>query len=83
MRLRRRARLLLRVAALAALAAVLGPPLHHAAETSFAAHMAQHELLMLVAAPLVALGWPVAPWLAALPRPVRRRALRMPAGRRA
>jgi cytochrome c oxidase assembly factor CtaG len=64
-----------RAAALLVLAAALGPPLHGLAERSLAAHMVQHEVLMLVAAPLVALAWPGTPWLAALPRPARRRAL--------
>lgn len=69
-------------AGLAALAAALAPPLHHAAETSFAAHMAQHLLLMLVAAPLLLMGAPVARMLRALaPRP--RRALSHVLGSRA
>jgi putative membrane protein len=41
-------------------------------ETFFAAHMAQHELLMVVAAPLVALGAPMSAFVWALPRPWRR-----------
>ncbi|HEX8914226.1 MAG TPA: cytochrome c oxidase assembly protein, partial [Humisphaera sp.] len=34
----------------------------------FWVHMTQHEILMLVAAPLMVLGQPMAPYLAALPR---------------
>jgi putative membrane protein len=37
----------------------------------FSAHMAQHELLILVAAPLLVLGRPLAPFLWALPEPAR------------
>lgn len=40
----------------------------------FSAHMAQHELLMLVAAPLIVLGRPVVPILWALPPRGRERA---------
>lgn len=39
----------------------------------FSAHMAQHEILMLVAAPLLVLGRPLIPLLYALPRRWRRR----------
>ena len=52
---------------LAAGAALLSP-LHHAAERLLWAHMVQHELLMVVAAPLLVLGRPmeafcrVVPW---------------------
>ncbi len=42
-------------------------------EELFFAHMAQHELLMLVAAPLIALASPYVALLWALPRRVRRR----------
>ena len=38
---------------------------------SFAAHMVQHELLMLVVAPLLVLGRPLATWTWALPRTAR------------
>jgi putative membrane protein len=41
------------------LALALVSPLHKAGERSFAAHMLEHELLMLVAAPLLVLGRPV------------------------
>lgn len=53
------------------LAAALVTPLHAAGERSFAAHMAEHELLMLVAAPLLVLARPLGIALWALPQPVR------------
>jgi putative membrane protein len=43
-------------------------PLHPWGRVLFAAHMTQHEMLMLVAAPLVVLGRPVLVYLKALPR---------------
>lgn len=48
-------------------------PLHPLGEVLFSAHMVQHELLMVVAAPLLVLGRPVVPWLHALPMQLRRR----------
>jgi putative membrane protein len=51
----------------AALAVALVSPLHPWGEALFSAHMIQHELLMLVAAPLLVLGSPLAPTLRALP----------------
>jgi putative membrane protein len=42
-------------------------PLHPMGEVLFAAHMTQHELLMLVAAPLIVLGKPLVAFLWALP----------------
>jgi cytochrome c oxidase assembly factor CtaG len=42
-------------------------PLHGWSETLFAAHMTQHLLLVIVAAPLLVLGRPSAPLIAALP----------------
>jgi putative membrane protein len=42
-------------------------PLHPLGEVLFSAHMTQHELMMLVAAPLVVLGRPVVAFLWALP----------------
>jgi len=75
MRLIGPARLAVRAGAVVALGAALAPPLHEAAERSFAAHMVQHELLVLVAAPLVAAGWVTAPVLDVLPARVRRLAL--------
>lgn len=47
-------------------------PLDALADTSFAAHMAEHELLMLVAAPLLVLSRPLGIALWALPRGARR-----------
>jgi putative membrane protein len=59
-----------------ALLAALAPPLDRAAADSFAAHMVQHELLMLVAPPLLILGRPFAALAATLPaRAVRLAAL--------
>ena len=52
--------------------AVLGP-LHHAAERLLWAHMVQHELLMVLAAPMVVLGRPLETWIWALPRTHRSR----------
>jgi putative membrane protein len=43
------------------------PPLHHWGQTLFSAHMAQHELLMAVAAPLLVVGRPLVPSVWALP----------------
>lgn len=42
-------------------------PLDAMGSALFAAHMTQHEVLMLIAAPLLILGRPLAPWLLALP----------------
>jgi cytochrome c oxidase assembly factor CtaG/cytochrome c2 len=50
----------------ATLVAGVAPPLDGAASATFSAHMAQHELLMLVGAPLMVAGRPVVPWLWAL-----------------
>jgi len=68
----------------AALAAALVSPLHALGGALFSAHMAQHELLMVVAAPLLVLGRPLVPALWALPPGWRRRAgaaARRPAAR--
>jgi cytochrome c oxidase assembly factor CtaG len=56
----------------AALVLALASPLHPLGEALFSAHMVQHELLMVVAAPLLVLGRPVVPLLWALPVPGRR-----------
>lgn len=59
-------------------------PLHELSEELFSMHMVQHELLMVVAAPLLVLGRPLDPMLWALPSPVRRftgRVTRRPAVR--
>jgi cytochrome c oxidase assembly factor CtaG len=49
-------------------------PLHPMGEVLFSAHMAQHELIMAVAAPLLVLGRPLVPFLWSVPEHVRRRA---------
>lgn len=50
------------------LAVALVSPLHPWGSVLFSAHMTQHELLMLVAAPLLVLGRPMIPLLWAIPR---------------
>lgn len=50
-----------------ALAAALTDAVDALAQVAFAAHMAQHEILMLVAAPLLVLGNPLAAFVWALP----------------
>jgi putative membrane protein len=50
-----------------ALVVALVSPLHPWGNVLFSAHMVQHEVLMLVAAPLLALGKPVVACLKALP----------------
>lgn len=47
-------------------------PLAALAQALFSAHMAQHLLLMMVAAPLLVLGAPLLPLLWALPQPARK-----------
>lgn len=54
------------------LAIALLSPLATRAEWLFSAHMTQHELLMLVAAPLLAIGRPLVPMLWAIPERWRR-----------
>ncbi len=64
----------------------LASPLHALSEHLFSAHMVQHELLMVVAAPLLVLGRPLVAFTWALPRGSRVTiggALRAPAWRRA
>ncbi len=56
------------------LAGAVVSPLHEAGERSFTAHMIEHELLMLVAAPLIVLAEPLSVMLWAFP-PAARRAL--------
>ncbi len=56
----------------AALAAALLSPLDALGGALFSAHMAQHVLLMMVAAPLLALGAPAYLWLWVLPLRTRR-----------
>src|SRR5215213_4260655 len=52
---------------LAALFVALVSPLHPWGEVLFSAHMTQHEVLMLVAAPLLVLSRPLVPFLWAMP----------------
>lgn len=54
------------------LAAAMVTPLHEAGERSFAAHMLEHELLMLAAAPLLVLARPLGIALWAFPQALRR-----------
>lgn len=54
------------------LVVALASPLDGAGSFSFAAHMVQHELLMIVAAPLLVLGRPLGVWLWAWPGTARR-----------
>jgi putative membrane protein len=56
---------------LLALALALVSPLDTASDALFSAHMIQHELIMLIAAPLLVLGRPVLAFLWALPRGAR------------
>lgn len=53
------------------LVAALVSPLHEYAEHLFTAHMIEHELLMAVAAPLLAVSRPLGTFLHALPRTAR------------
>jgi putative membrane protein len=57
-----------------ALIAAITPWMDHAVTLSFSIHMAQHELLMVVGAPLIVVGRPIVPWLWALPASLRMRA---------
>lgn len=61
---------------LAAFAAALASPLDSLAEGLFSAHMIQHMLLILVAAPLLVLAAPGLPLLLAVPRRARGRLAR-------
>jgi putative membrane protein len=56
-----------------ALVAALVSPLDALGARLFSAHMVQHEVLMLVAAPLLVLGRPLAAWAWALPPAYRQR----------
>jgi putative membrane protein len=60
--------------------AAVASPLHGWSETLFAAHMSQHLLLMIVAAPLIVLGRPSAPMIAALPGALGKQVSRVIAG---
>lgn len=61
-------------AAWVTLAFALLSPLDALSDLLFSAHMSQHEMLMLVAAPLLVLGRPVVAYLWALPDRARERA---------
>jgi cytochrome c oxidase assembly factor CtaG len=54
------------------LALALVSPVHPLGEALFSAHMAQHELLMVIAAPLLVLGRPLVPFVWALPESWRK-----------
>lgn len=54
-----------------ALVIALVSPLHALSEALFSAHMLQHEIFMLIAAPLLVIGRPLAVWLWAFPPRVR------------
>ena len=58
----------------AAVAGAMLPPLRDATESSLAAHMVQHELLIVIAAPLLVVGRAPVAMLWALPQSVRARA---------
>jgi cytochrome c oxidase assembly factor CtaG len=49
----------------------LDSPVHEISEQLFWVHMTQHEILMLVSAPLLVLARPIAPMMFALPEPWR------------
>ncbi|SAK99620.1 membrane protein [Caballeronia fortuita] len=78
-RARRTARLAAFVAGWLVLVVALVSPLHALSEWLFSAHMLQHEMLMLMAAPLLVIGRPLAVWLWAFPTNMR---LRIGAGTR-
>ena len=59
-------------AGLVVVAVSLVSPLDALATTLFSAHMVQHLMLILIAAPLLVLGAPVLPVMMAMPRTVRR-----------
>jgi PQQ-dependent dehydrogenase (methanol/ethanol family) len=59
-------------AGIATLAIALLSPLDAIADALFSAHMVQHLLLIVVAAPLLVAARPVVPLFRALPRPIRR-----------
>lgn len=65
-----------------ALAAALSPPLESITGVSFAAHMAQHEILMLLAAPLLVLSRPQGVLIWGLPDSLHRRAVGLTTSRR-
>src|SRR5262245_43489132 len=60
------------MAGLVTLVLALAGPVEMLAERWLSAHMVQHMLLMVVVAPLLWMGAPMAPLLVGLPRPIRR-----------
>jgi putative membrane protein len=64
-------------------AVALVSPLDPLSDKLFSAHMSQHEVLMLVAAPLIVLGRPLVPFLWALSPRLRERATAIARGERA
>ncbi|NNM73136.1 cytochrome c oxidase assembly protein [Enterovirga aerilata] len=68
-------------AGLLALAGALTSPLHWLGERLFTAHMIEHEIVMAVAAPLLALARPFGAFLWAFPGRIRRAAGRLGRGR--
>ena len=52
-----------------ALVIALVSPIHPWGSVLFSVHMTQHEILMLIAAPLLVLSRPIVPFLWALPKP--------------
>ncbi|SAK95557.1 membrane protein [Caballeronia temeraria] len=69
----RTAKLIAFAAGWSTLFVALVSPLHALSEWLFSAHMMQHELFMLVAAPLLVIGRPLAVWLWAFPANARAR----------
>jgi putative membrane protein len=59
------------VAGWLSLVLALDSPMHELSEQLFWVHMTQHEVLVLVSAPLLVLGRPLVPFLWALPAPWR------------
>ena len=57
------------------LVVALFPPIDHWSELFQAVHMVQHELLMVVAAPLIAISGPIVALLWAMPTDLRRKGL--------
>jgi len=55
------------------LVAAIAPWMDRAVALSFSAHMAQHEMMMRIGAPLVIVGRPIVPWMWSLPAGIRRR----------
>jgi putative membrane protein len=55
----------------ATLVVAVTPWMDQAVTLSFSMHMAQHEMLMVIGAPLVVVGRPIVPWLFALPAVLR------------